>query len=53
MTAPTPKIGTPKLVKLKTSGLLAGLLIVVPIAMAAWLYFLARLTWDLAIWIFS
>jgi hypothetical protein len=46
-------VGTPRFVKLKAGGLLAGLVIVVLIAMAAWLYFLARLAWDLAIWIFS
>jgi hypothetical protein len=50
---PTPKVGTPRFVKLKAGGLLAGLVIVVLIAMVAWLYFLARLAWDLAIWIFS
>ena len=50
---PTPKVGTPRHLKLKTAGLLGGLLIVVLIAMAAWLYFLARLAWDLAIWIFG
>ncbi len=42
---PTPKVGTPRHLKLKTAGLLGGLLIVVLIAMAAWLYFLARLGW--------
>ncbi len=50
---PTPKVDTPRLVKLKAGGLLAGLVIVVLIATAAWLYFLARLAWDLAIWIFG
>jgi hypothetical protein len=39
--------------KLKTAGLLAGLVIVVLVATAAWLYFLARLARDLAIWIVS
>jgi hypothetical protein len=47
------KVGTPRFVKLKAGGLLAGLAIVVLIAVAAWLYFLARLAWDLATWIFS
>jgi type IV secretory pathway TrbD component len=46
------KVGTPRFVKLK-AGLLAGLVIVVLTAVAAWLYFLARLAWNLATWIFS
>jgi hypothetical protein len=50
---PTPKVGTPRHLKLRTAGLLGGLLIVVLVAMAAWLYFLARLGRDLATWIFS
>jgi hypothetical protein len=39
--------------KLKVACLLAGFAIVVLIAMAAWLYFLASLILGLAIWIFS
>jgi hypothetical protein len=46
---PTPKVDTPRLVKLKAAGLLAGLLIVAFTRRPAWLYFLARLGWDLAI----
>ena len=51
--APPKPVDTQKFVKFKAGGLLAGLLIVALIAMAAWLYFLARLAWDLAIWIFD
>jgi hypothetical protein len=44
--APPKPVDTRKFVKFKAGGLLAGLLIVALIAMAAWLYFLARLAWG-------
>ena len=52
--APTTNLDTSgRAAKLKAVCLLAGFAIVVLIAMAAWLYFLAWLVLSLAIWIFG
>ena len=50
----TTNLDTPgRAEKLKAVCLLAGFAIIVLIAMAGWLYFLASLILGLAIWIFS
>ena len=52
--APTTHLDMPgRAEKLKAVCLLAGFAVVVLIAMASWLYFLARLVLSLAIWIFD
>jgi hypothetical protein len=52
--APTTHLDTPgRAEKLKAVYLMAGFAIVVSIAMAGWLYFLVRLFWSLATWIFG
>jgi hypothetical protein len=52
--APTANFDTPgRAEKLKAVCLLAGFAIVVLIATAGWLYFLARLVLNLATWIFG